>query len=62
MGQSPFRDAIEALENIKLFCERREKAYEGWAVTPESASFDLRHIREKAEEAIKSLTPANPNF
>jgi hypothetical protein len=26
MGQSPFRDAIEALENIKLFCERREKA------------------------------------
>ena len=57
MGQSPFRDAIEALENIKLFCERRERAYDGWASTPESVSFDLRCIREKAEKAIKNLTP-----
>tara|TARA_Y100001973_G_C4948852_1_gene209278 strand:+ start:37 stop:285 length:249 start_codon:yes stop_codon:yes gene_type:complete len=60
MGKSPFIDAIEALEEIRAFCERREKAYEGWGSTPISAEYDLKHIRQKVDEAIKELMPNQP--
>ena len=60
MGKSPFIDAIEALEEIRDFCERREKAYEGWGSTTVSAEYDLRHIHKKANEAIKDLVPNQP--
>jgi len=60
MGKSPFIDAIEALEEIRDFCERREKAYEGWGSTTVSAEYDLKHIRKKADEAIKDLVPTQP--
>ena len=60
MGKSPFIDAIEALEEIRAFCERRERAYEGWGSTKLSAECDLKHIRKKADEAIKDLVPSHP--
>ena len=60
MGKSPFIDAIEALEEIRDFCERREKAYEGWGSTMVSAEYDLKQIRKKADEAIKDLVPTQP--
>ena len=60
MGKSPFIDAIEALEEIRAFCERREKAYEGWGSTPISAEYDLKHIRQRVDEAIKNLMPNQP--
>tara|TARA_Y100000310_G_C20639038_1_gene792843 strand:- start:74 stop:283 length:210 start_codon:yes stop_codon:yes gene_type:complete len=55
MAASPFNDALEALEEIRAYCEKREKDYEGWGKIAEA--FDLRTVREKAEQAISSLTP-----
>jgi len=55
MATSPFNDAIMALEEIRVYCEKREKDYEGWGKVAEA--FDLRKVREKAEEAIRALTP-----
>ena len=60
MGKSPFIDAIEALEEIRDFCKRRQKSYEGWEPTPDSTRVDLKSIREKAERAIKDLKPNFP--
>lgn len=60
MGKSPFIDAIEALEEIRAFCERREKAYEGWSATEQSAEYDLKQIRKRAEDAISTLQPSPP--
>jgi len=54
MGNSPFKDAIEALKGIRDFCNRRERAYRGWGA--QSKAHDLRRIRGKAERAIKELT------
>ena len=60
MGKSPFKDAIEVLEEIRAFCERREKSYEGWgSSTPDSTRVDLKQIHEKADRAIKALTPGS---
>ncbi len=60
MRKSPFTDALEALEEIRDFCERRQKSYEGWEPTPDSTRIDLRRIREKAEKAIEDLKPKFP--
>lgn len=43
------------LEEIRAYCEKREKDYEGWGKVAEA--FDLRKVREKAEEAIRTLAP-----
>ena len=59
MGKSPFTDAMEALEEIRDFCKKRQESYEGWDPTPQSSKFDLRRILEKAEEAIETLKPGN---
>ena len=60
MGKSPFIDALSALEDIRDFCESRQKCYEGWSgATPEATNLDLKRIREKAEKAIKTLTPGS---
>jgi len=59
MGKSPFTDAMEALEEIRDFCKRRQESYEGWEPTPQSSKLDLRRILEKAEEAIETLKPGN---
>jgi len=58
MTASPFNDAMMALEEIRAYCEKREKDYEGWGKVAEA--FDLRRVREKAEEAIRVLTPCLP--
>jgi len=57
MTPSPFNDAIIALEEIRAYCVKREKDYEGWGKVAEA--FDLRRVREKAEEAIEKLTPCS---
>jgi len=60
MGKSPFIDAIEALEEIRDFCESRQKSYESWGPTPDSSRLDLQRIREKAATAITDLQPGIP--
>jgi len=61
VGKSPFIDAIEALEEIRDFCEQREKSYEGWDSTTVSLRLDLKRVHAKAEKAIKVLVPGQPS-
>jgi len=61
MGKSPFTDAIETLEKIRDFCERREQSYKAWGTGNVAAEYDLKQIRQKAEDAIKTLTPNQPS-
>ena len=56
-GSSPYRDAMRVLEEIRDYCARRQRCYEGWNSTSESSKMDLRHIKNKAEDAIKHNTP-----
>jgi len=71
MGNSPFKDAVEVLKSIRDFCEKRENQ---WQHLPRRApnqtaneirylrdvNYDLKLIREKADRAIKELTPTCP--
>mgnify|MGYP003653585283 CR=1 FL=1 len=60
MVKSPFIDALSALEDIRDFCEDRQKCYEGWSgPTPEAIDLDLKRVLAKAEKAIKALTPGS---
>ncbi len=56
-GNSPYRDAIRALEEIRDYCERRRKSYEGWGSTPVAHEYDLKQVHDKASCAIKKNTP-----
>ena len=58
MGKSPFRDALDVLEEIRDFCAQREASYKAWGA--DGKAFDLRQVRKKAEKAIEVLTPGAP--
>tara|TARA_Y100000296_G_scaffold31509_1_gene36573 strand:+ start:93 stop:278 length:186 start_codon:yes stop_codon:yes gene_type:complete len=58
MSKSPFMDAIEALEDIREYCEKRESSYKGWG--DDAQAFDMRQLKERVDKAIKELTPNFP--
>ncbi len=51
-------DAIEALEDIREYCEKRESSYKGWG--DDAQAFDMRQLKERVDKAIKELTPNFP--
>ena len=52
-------DAIEALEELKEYCEKRESSYRGWG--DDAQAFDMKQLQRKIENKIKELTPSSPS-